>query len=165
MIFGKIVDGITTLGKDWLGNKKTIAKARADLKVAELNARRDLASDAFKLELKQLEETGALDRIAVKKQTQTLWDEILACVIMTPLALSIYGACAGASPEMWGYLIIQTLHYLPTWYLWGLGLLFVNYFGFRSLLRVFLKMSADKASNLKSLFVEKDDDKDKTKTP
>lgn len=147
-----LIGGAISLGKQWLGGKGEISKAKAELAIAELKARSDTAKDRVAVELQHLTGTQSLDQIALKNQGKSLFDEAFAVAIMTPLGLVIYGTCKGTPPEMWGYNILMSLNYVPDWYLGMLFLLFVNYFGFRSLLRVVLK---DYGGRLASLFRRK----------
>lgn len=162
MILGGLFKTIGTLGGKWLDGKKEISAAKTKLAVAQLSARTDLAKDALQMELTSLQQTGALDQLTVRQQAKSLFDEAFAILILTPAGLSVYGACAGAPPEMWGMLIIQTLHYLPNWYVGAIALLFVNYFGFRSLLRFAIKTWSDRATGF--IFNNKKENKNEVET-
>lgn len=145
---GDVVSGIaspiTTLGGQWLKNRGDVSKAAADLKIAELKAKTTIAVQRAEMEIKVLEGTQALDYLAVQQQGKSIWDEVMSLAIFAYPGYIAYNAAIHAPPEQVSGVLLLTLHQLPGWYVALIFLVFINYFGYRSLFRVFLKAYGNK---------------------
>ncbi len=138
-LIGPIVDGAKVLGKQWLDNKGAKAQAKADLEIAKLKARTQFAQTEVEAEIGQLQHANAMDLMQQKANVNSYIDEIFSLLIMFPGGLACYGAVSGLPPAEWGLAIFQALEEAPIWWQAAMGLIFINYLGFRTLARLALK--------------------------
>ncbi len=122
----------------YFGYRKQKAAAKAELEISELRAKTGVSDQRAALELETLKQTSSLDTLAVRQANKSWFDEFLSLLLLSPGLLSAIGACLGASPENWGRLIFDVMNDFPLWYQAAIGLIMVHYFGFRSLLRLYL---------------------------
>ncbi len=137
-MIGIIADAVGGVAKQWLGNKQAKATAAAELAVAELKARASVAERKANYEVESSKQTYSLDALAVKQANRSWFDEFLSLILLAPGILTAVGACIGAAPELWGLAIFEAIDKAPLWYQVAVGLIMVHYFGFRSLLRLYL---------------------------
>lgn len=134
------VSNLTGLGGKYLDNKGEIANAKAGYELAKLAAKTEQASTEMKYEIEKTRQTFTLDELAVQQAGKTIWDEILCVIALAPLALICYGVVVSVPPEQWGWNILMAFANVPAWYLVVIGLIYVRYLGFRTLLRMGLKI-------------------------
>lgn len=138
---GEFVSGIaspvTTLGGQWLKNRGDISKAAAELKIAELKARGELAKDKMALEMKTLDGAQRLDFEAMKQKAQSWFDEILTCLILTPVVITVYD-------PVWGREIFDALKDIPLPYQLAVLIIMIDRFALRALLRYIIKLYLNK---------------------
>ncbi len=157
-MLGAIVGAVGEVAGQWLGNRKAKASAKAKLQLAQFEAEAERVGRKMDIDLEQLRQTATLDTLAIRQANKSWFDEFLALILLLPGILSAAGACLGAPPELWGKTIFAALDETPLWYQLALGLLMVHYFGFRSLLRLYLNGKFNMPAKRK----EKENDKEES---
>ena len=142
-MFGAIIGSVLGIGKSFVEGREKRKQAKLELELVRVQAQieKEKAKIANAAELAVVEqmETFNLDKAAVKHMEKDWKDDAFAVFFFFILFGSFI---PGAQPTIENGLSLLTT--LPTFVQYGLGLMFVHVFGFRNLLRMFLKNKQDK---------------------
>ena len=133
-----VIGSLLGIGGTYLEGKTEIKKAKLTHELAKIESAISIEKARSESAVKMVEleqsETFNMDKSAIKAMDKDWKDDVFALFFFFILFGSFIPALVPVITD--GLAVLRTL---PDFILYGLGLLFIHVFGFRNLLRLFLK--------------------------